>query len=463
MTAIPCVSVIVLTCDRPNMLRRALESLLGQTYPNVEVIVVDNGSGANTRVLVESQASPVIYLRAGSGANVASARNAGFQASSGIYVCFLDDDDYFLPHKIQRQAELLGSDSRVDIVNCGYYQADGDGTPVLKVAFLPVRRVLGKLLSQNFVWECFERAGGFDESIPSISADWDLWLRVALDGSVFACIQEPLGVYRLHADSMVADAEALEDATFTILERVFSDRRLPGRLAAQRALASASWRLWIACRYYAVGKWDDAERNLAGALDIRPTWIACPTDVVRYICSEALSPRVQDPFAYIEGVALHLPASVAGLEAWRGLLYGELGLQTSLVRFGSGDTSGGRRALQEAVRTDWTILERAGDLAALITDRAVNLPLERPIPFAETVLDEIERMAAPLRSVRRQVLSQVDVACAFLDFDASRRAVAARRVLRAVVRRPQWLADRGAVSVLVRSLPAMLLENRLID
>ncbi len=108
------VSVIIPTYKRAEKLSRAIESVLNQTFHNLEIIVVDDNSNddafrKSTEIIMQkfSNNPKVIYLKHSINKNGSAARNTGIKYSTGMYVAFLDDDDYFLPTKIEKQVTLL--------------------------------------------------------------------------------------------------------------------------------------------------------------------------------------------------------------------------------------------------------------------------------------------------------------------------------------------------------------------
>ena len=123
------VSIIIPTYRRDTGLRRALESLPGQTWPNFEIIIVDDNAdpGWNTRVMTivdrfrtEYPHLPLIYIQNRENLGSAETRNAGIRACSGGYICFLDDDDLYLPDRIAHQMtamEKAGADYSVTDLN----------------------------------------------------------------------------------------------------------------------------------------------------------------------------------------------------------------------------------------------------------------------------------------------------------------------------------------------------------
>jgi len=121
----PLVSVIIVTFKRPDNLGNALRSVLEQTYPNIELIVVDdNDEQSAERKLTEAVMEhfpSVIYLKHATNKNGAAARNTGIANAQGIYLSFLDDDDIYYPGKIEKSVEaILQYDDSFGAVYCGY-------------------------------------------------------------------------------------------------------------------------------------------------------------------------------------------------------------------------------------------------------------------------------------------------------------------------------------------------------
>jgi glycosyltransferase involved in cell wall biosynthesis len=118
------VSIIIPTYDRPNTLKRAINSALDQTHSDLEVIVVDdNNPDTVAREKTKSSISDfadkrLIYIKHQENRNGAAARNTGIQNASGSYIAFLDDDDEFEPNKIEEQLRYLKSNKQFNIVYC---------------------------------------------------------------------------------------------------------------------------------------------------------------------------------------------------------------------------------------------------------------------------------------------------------------------------------------------------------
>jgi glycosyltransferase involved in cell wall biosynthesis len=116
------VSVIIPTHKRASLLRRAVQSVLEQTYTSLEIIVVENGESSEGKVVIEvfRRLHPgvpfrYVYQRQGS---LPRARNAGICAARGEHLAFLDDDDVWLPTKLERQVAVLDHDPGIGLVTC---------------------------------------------------------------------------------------------------------------------------------------------------------------------------------------------------------------------------------------------------------------------------------------------------------------------------------------------------------
>jgi glycosyltransferase involved in cell wall biosynthesis len=465
---LPRVSVIIPTRNRSKLLQGAIESVLAQTYPHIEVIVVDDGSTDDTAEVVAQYAGRVTYLKQAN-QDVAAARNTGIRAASGDYLTFLDDDDLILPTKIEHQVRVLVSRPKVGLVHCRFYYIDGDGNYLHKVGLRPEGEVLHKLVRSNFVWvgaplihrHCLDQVGLFNEEIP-ITADWDMWLRIAQAGYRFGCVQEPLGAYRIHRNSMMSNVARLEQELFAVLEKVFSNSHLPADVTALKEQAYGNIRFWIGCRYYDAGQWDDGRRNLTTALAFRPHLLGQPEELLRLICSHALSPRVDAPLQFITGVLDHLPACADGLQRYRSRLLSQVYAGLAMRDYGLGDIVGAKRQFAEAIALDPTICQQTKDFARLLRHYALHLPISAPTLYVDTVLQNLPAETQRLRCVRARVLSDVYVGCASQDYSVGRRRLAVRRILIALRYRPTWIRSRSVISILLRSLLGLMTrEHRL--
>lgn len=185
----PTVSVIIPTWNRAATLPRAIDSVLGQTFGDFELLIVDDGSTDGTAGVVEAMNDPRIrLLRQPHNQGVGAARNRGLHEARGEFIAFLDSDDEWLPGKLQRQLDRFAElPADVGLIYTGVETITADGR---RSARRPALRgdVSRRLLLRNGIHgggsnvmlrrSIAQQVGFFDEEIPAIE-DYDYWLRAA--------------------------------------------------------------------------------------------------------------------------------------------------------------------------------------------------------------------------------------------------------------------------------------------
>lgn len=218
----PRVSVVIPSYNRVELLQRAIDSALNQTYRDIELIVVDDGSDDGTSEMIERIPDPRVRLvRHRRPQGVARARNAGIAIARGEWVAFLDNDDEWLPEKLERQLALVEQeDPGVAAVYCSAFfaSAPGERRPMRR-RNLPRGDVLDSLLRHDMPTtptlymvrrSALIEIGGFDDTALH-AEDLDCWIRLARASYRFAVVDQPLAVW--HADhgldQITADPVAL--------------------------------------------------------------------------------------------------------------------------------------------------------------------------------------------------------------------------------------------------------------
>ena len=250
------VSVVIGVYNSARWIREALDSVLAQTRPAGEVIVVDDGSTDDTPSIVGSYGGMVKYVQEEHRGR--PHRNRGIRAARGDFIAFIDGDDYWRPQKLEMQLELLLANKlRWAICEAQWVDA-GTGNQV-KISSAPVQDgdILEALILNNFIVastaivarSVFEEVGYFNEA-PDVAAveDWDLWMRIAARFPV-GCVRRKLCVLRLHGDSFLAALPTASRVAHMegVIERAVG--RDPSRLGPlrNRALANVSYAAGVQC------------------------------------------------------------------------------------------------------------------------------------------------------------------------------------------------------------------------
>lgn len=221
----PLVSTIIPTYNRAGLVVEAIDSALAQTYPHIEVIVVDDGSTDSTKEVL-SRYGDRIQVISQPNAGPAAARNRGVTAAQGEMIAFLDSDDLWLPEKLARQVNLLqrlGDAVSCCLCNINMLRKDRELTS-FEVAWLHPTIAEGvwhnpdEILATRFVLfnqgvlirrQMLREIGGFDESFWLLE-DYDLALRLSLCGD-WAFIRDPLVIWRERATNRLSDDAARND------------------------------------------------------------------------------------------------------------------------------------------------------------------------------------------------------------------------------------------------------------
>lgn len=227
------VSVIIPTHDRAHLIGPAIKSVLNQTYWDLEIVVVDDGSSDNTEEVVRSLKDERIrYIRHEKNKGATAARNTGIKAAKGEYIAFQDSDDEWLPEKLEKQMKVFENvPLKVGVVYSGFLRIVNG-----KKEYIPYSWVIKKegdihkeLLKGSFITtpsivvrkKCFEKAGMFDECLPRLQ-DWELVLRLSKYYD-FKFIKEPLLISPFTPDSLSSSEAARIKALKLILEKQLND------------------------------------------------------------------------------------------------------------------------------------------------------------------------------------------------------------------------------------------------
>jgi glycosyltransferase involved in cell wall biosynthesis len=205
---VPETSVIIPFHDRLDWTRQAIASVIGQTYQDFEIIVVDDGSAEDHRASIEKLDTRIRYIRQeqrGAGA----ARNAGIKIAAGEFIAFLDSDDLFLPEKLEIQIGILHDHPNLLLIHSSYIRVDETGN---ELGLVPSGTFTGCVYPQIY-FRCriatptvvvrrrvFELVA-FEEGA-HVGEDVILWTKISKLGEIIG-VERPLAKVRMHGNNAI--------------------------------------------------------------------------------------------------------------------------------------------------------------------------------------------------------------------------------------------------------------------
>lgn len=280
--AAPRVSAIIPTYNYARYVAAAVDSALSQSFEDLEIVVVDDGSTDETRETLRHLGTRIRYIpRAHRG--LAATRNAGIGVSRGRYLAFLDSDDLWLPDKVSMQVARLDAEPAVGLVYTEATLFNDESTTEIPHSYWsehPSGKILPWLLRHNVVpsptpmvrRELFEKVGPFDERL-SACEDWDMWIRIA-QVSEFAYVDRVLARYRVHSANMSLDQERMMAGRFRVLEKTFSGTGVPSEARRLRRSVFSRWHADYALHHFYAERYAQARSEVMRAVALHPGCLA---------------------------------------------------------------------------------------------------------------------------------------------------------------------------------------------
>ena len=226
------VTVVIPNHNYGRFLNKTIQSVLDQTYSNIEIVVVDNASIDDSRSVLESYGDEITcYFLENHGQ--ANARNFGIQKSEGKYIALLDADDYWHPEKISRQVILLNENSQFNFT--GIAQFDNDSGEILRVVkprfkgqcsryfvdYPEIAIIPGGESSAIFSRDLFDKVNGFNVELETASGR-DFYRKISKFTEI-DFIEEPLAFQRMHTSSMSRNLAKMTSDTIRANQIMFKD------------------------------------------------------------------------------------------------------------------------------------------------------------------------------------------------------------------------------------------------
>jgi glycosyltransferase involved in cell wall biosynthesis len=368
------VSVIIPAYNQGVYLGKAVQSVLDQTYPDFDIVIVDDGSTDDTADIARGFKDQRIRYIYQENRGLSAARNTGIQNSDGELLTFLDSDDLFFPDKLEVLVAELNHHPEVGFVAGQAVLIDENGNPLGEVFNTPLPEDPARLLLWNPLHVCsvmvrrlwIDRVGLFDERFRAYE-DWDMWLRLARAGCPMRWTPHPVSMYRFHTHQMTQDRERMTTATFAVLAKVFSDPTLPEHWKNLKDLAYANAYLRAAIQAYRMGDIQEGRRALGEAVRLDPDLCANDAkELARRLSALADSPKIHDKLSFLEQVYQHLPDSLLTLERRKRADLGQFAVDQGFAAYQRGNWALARRYLLQAIKYQPRYLMNRGVLAILL-------------------------------------------------------------------------------------------------
>ncbi len=271
----PRVSIVIPTFNCAPFLGRAIDSVLAQTYGDYEVIVVDDGSTDETHGVVARFASKIRYLYQPN-KGVSSARNLALSQASGELIAYLDADDMWYPHKLERQVAFLDTHRECGLIHSDFTVIDETDRTIHVQLYQETQRkvpqgycILDLLrrchIQTSTVVErrnCIERTDSFDTRLP-VCQDYLRWILVAMEGFAFGYVDEALAMYRRRTESLFHGSPRRVCEDFAMVFEILLNEKSLERRCGRSATDIVRERLYTVRRDLAFLDRQEGRRNQA--------------------------------------------------------------------------------------------------------------------------------------------------------------------------------------------------------
>ena len=275
MDSNPLVSIIIPAYNAEKYIQRALESALAQTYKDIEIIVIDDGSTDKTAEIIKTYQDPRIIYIFQKNQGQGPARNNGIKKSQGEYITFLDADDYYFPEKVEKQVRFLENHPEYQAVYCNALHFYSDNPTVIfkKKGNFHSGDIFKDLLESSYInpntimiyRKVLDKAGLFNEN-RYYPEDWELWLRISRTGFRFGYLDEDLVKVEIRPDSntTMAIQWILKNNALKMFENIFSSMSPEERFLYKTEEILRKMRFKLAVAYLVGGRKKDFFKTFAG-------------------------------------------------------------------------------------------------------------------------------------------------------------------------------------------------------
>ena len=257
----PLVTIVMPVYNKEAYVAKAIESVLSQTYQNLELFIIDDGSTDGSLEIIKSyQGDARVRINSQKNSGVASCRNRGISEGKGQYIIFIDGDDYFYPDYLSKSIPVLERNPACDFLHVGWDTVDEKGNHLFSTVLSQRKDYLNDLILANLFAplgvvcrKSFINQVGLYHFYP-ITDDWEYWIRCAKMGGRFKSHNEILVAYRQSASNNQKVKEKQKFKYFPIIDEIFSEEYgLPEKYLKMESLCRVRHCFFIIQEYHQWG------------------------------------------------------------------------------------------------------------------------------------------------------------------------------------------------------------------
>jgi glycosyltransferase involved in cell wall biosynthesis len=454
----PKVSVIIPAYNGADYLGEAIQSVVDQTYSNFELIVVDDASPDRTAEVVKGFGDPRLkYLLHPENQGSDVARYTGLQASAGEIIAFLDQDDYYHPEKLQEHVSLYDERPDIGFTYNARFELNYSSNTIRDIWCPPREITLAHLvawfpLSPTDVMLRRKWALQMDLRGGTRGAEILHFSQLHLAGCKFVRVDRALNYRRYHSDRKIKNLAAACASELKNQEKILSDPRCPSDVLALRNLAHANIYIYWSYLAFAQDETTLGQEFLRNAVRLKPSIVdGTPCELVNHFLINCIDDEKQNHETLLQRIFAQLPPEIAKIPSeqydWaigRGyLLKGTRALIWN--RLADGDEYFGR-AVDLGIQVDESYLSELThhllNYEMAFGDQAVQVVIHVLVPYLEALAG---------RATTRDLKGLVAMNRAFRSYDHGDYAEVPGMIFRAVATNPKYLANRGVLSILLRT------------
>ena len=457
----PFFSVIIPAYNNAEYLPDAINSVLNQSYPHFELLVVNDASLDNAAEVIKSFTDPRLkYVEHEVNKGLSAARNTGIKSATGDYIALLDGDDYFHPDKLKLHAEFLENHPNVGVTYNARFELNHSSKAIRELWRPPLAVDLKDMVfgfpfgpSDMVIQRQWAlRVNMFDEYYVYVGEDLDFNCRLALAGCEFRSVDRALNYRRYHSNRIIKDLRYFVDNTFRALKATFADPRCPEEVSSLQEKVFASHHiLWSAIAFTqndtAIG-----QEYCRAAISANPSYLSGqPNDLLSTLISYSIVDENQDHEQLLPQMIAQLPPELTWLAKecnWavgRGYLW-RFARAMLWNRIEAGK-SYFERAIAHKATIDQAFLQQ-------LSAHIFNIQLEFGRQAAYSILTLLSPYLEKLgnRADIKWLKGQYSINEAFHSYSVGDYANVPRAVRGALVHDTSYLRNRGVMKIFLGSL-----------